>query len=163
MHNRVELLPLLERVLGGINRRKEFHQDFSRMNQERLPAAHRLNGFFQAGNCRFLLRAIDRNKVSQTKCLSDDRIPEERLLQQNSNSPWYRVDHRGSINRAGMVRDEQTSAGWNSLRAYNAHARSDRTHKEHDAANSGPVQRIRILGNDGVDEQWNSGSDDIQR
>src|SRR5260370_257491 len=85
-----------------------------RKNQERLPGTHRLDGFFETGNRRFLLRAIDRNKLSQMKCLSDDRIREQRFLQQDRNSPWYRADYRGSICSAGSIRNEQTSAGCNS-------------------------------------------------
>jgi len=82
--------------------------------------------------------------MRQMERLSDDRIPKERLFQQDSNSSRYCTDHRRSIGSAGMVRDEQTRAGWNSLRARDAHSHSDRAHKKHHAANSGPVQRGRI-------------------
>ena len=99
--------------------------------------------------------------MSQMKCRPDARLPEERLLQQDGNSPWYRANHRGSMNRAGMVRNEQTSPRWNSLRARDANTYSDCAHKKHHAANSGPIQRIGIFGNDGVDEQRNSSNDDV--
>ena len=123
-----------------------------RIDQERLAIAHRFDRFFNGRNRRVLLRSINRDEMRQLKRLTDNRVREQRFLQQDRNSARNRTDHRRRIRRTGMVGDEQASPGRNSLGAGHANAHADRAHQKHYAVDAGPIQRIRIFRDDRIDE-----------
>jgi len=100
--------------------------------------------------------------MGEMEGLADNRVFEKRFLEQDSDSARDGVDDGGCVGGAGVIGNEETSAGRNAFDAADCDADADCTAEEHGAAGSGPIESVGILDDDGVNEQRDTDDDDVE-
>ena len=153
-HDGSSLLELLEAAVGTA---RAFGVD-----QERLSVAQGLDGFVDAVDGGLAIETIDRNEMGEMEGLADDGPVEQRAFEENGDAAGDGTDNGGSIGGTGVIRGENAGAGRNALGAFHLDADTDAVDEEHHTFQAGPIERIDVFGEEGINEKRRADDQDVE-
>src|ERR1700721_1473695 len=108
-HHRGSLLEFLQAAVGAARALG--------INQKTLPALQRFGGFFEANNGGVPIKAVHGDEPGEVESLADNRIFEERALEENGDAAGDGADDGGCVGSTGVIGGEDNRAGGNALNA----------------------------------------------
>jgi len=132
------------------------------INQKRLALTKGFYGFFNAFDGGVSIRAIDGDEAGLREGLADDGDLEKRALEENGDAARDGADDGRGVRGAGVICGKDASAGRDAFGTLDLDMDADAVDEEHDALDGGPVERIEVFGEVGVEDEGRPDEEDIE-
>ena len=133
------------------------------IDQKGLAVAKGEGGFFEADYCGVAIEAVNRDEVREVKGLARDGKSEQRTFKKDGNAAGDGPDDGGWICGTGVVGGEDTGLLRDAFESLDADAYTDGTDEEHDTSDGGPVKRINVPGDGGVEKKRRADDQNVER